>query len=236
MKLRVLDGPAEVALAAANRLLERAQARPELLLALPTGRTPLPLYDELARRAAARPSGLERARGFNLDELALPPDDPRSFASYMRQHVWGRTGLEGSRFQIPRGDAPDLAAECRRFDQVLADAGPLDLAVLGVGADGHVAYNLPGQVAESTHLVSLPDHEAEAQGVPAAARPLRAVTMGLGPLRRARAILMLACGGSKAEAVRVLVQGPVSDQWPCSQLREHPDFELLLDPAAAAKL
>lgn len=229
MKLRVFDGPAEVALAAADRLLEHARARPELLLALPTGRTPLPLYDELARRAAAGSSGLLRARGFNLDEVTLPPDDPRSFASYMRRHVWGRTGLDASRFQIPRGDAPDLVAECRRFDQALADAGPLDLAVLGVGADGHVAYNLPGQVEEATHLVTLPNHVAEGQG-------LRAVTMGLGPLRRARGILMLACGSAKAEAVRVLVQGPASDQWPCSQLREHPDFELLLDPAAAARL
>lgn len=236
MRLRVLECPAEVARAAADRLLEMAAADPELLLALPTGRTPLPMYDELARRALRQPLALARARGFNLDELALPPADPRSFAAYMRLHVWDRTGLDSSRFQIPRGDAGDLAAECRRFDQALADAGPLDLAVLGVGADGHVAYNLPGQVAQATHVVTLPDQVADEQGLPAAARPLRAVTMGLGPLRRARAILMLACGSSKAEAVQRLVQGPGSDQWPCSRLREHPVFELLLDRAAAAKL
>lgn len=233
MRLAVLDGPADVARAAAERLLERAAVRPGLLLALPTGRTPLPLYGELARRD---PGALAQARGFNLDELCLPAGDPRSFAAYMRRHAWGRAGLDGTRFGIPRGDAPDLLAECRRYDEALAQAGPLDLALLGLGADGHVAYNLPGQVAEETHVVTLPEHVAEELGLPLAARPLRAVTMGLGPLRRARALLMLACGGGKAEAVRALVAGPAAPEWPCTLLREHPDFELLLDRAAAAHL
>lgn len=234
MRLRVLAGPLEVACAAADGLLERASARPGLLLALPTGRTPLPLYDELARRATS--GALAQAQGFNLDELALPGADPRSFAAYMRRHVWGRTGLDGARFEIPRGDAPDLLAECRRYDAALAQAGPLDLALLGLGADGHVAYNLPGQVAEETHVVGLPDDVAEAQGIPAGQRPLRAVTMGFGPLRRAGSLLMLACGGGKAEAVRALVAGPAGAGWPCTLLREHADFELLLDRAAAARL
>jgi glucosamine-6-phosphate deaminase len=236
VKTHVLDSAAAVASAAADLVAAAAEKRPELTLALPTGKTPVPLYDELARRHSAGWSGLTSARGFNLDELVLPAGDPRTFRAFMEQHAWGRTGLRRERCDIPDGTARDLEAECRRYEKAIAAAGGLDLALLGVGADGHVAYNMPGPVTLATHVVRLPDGLAASLGVPPEDWPQRAITMGIGTIRAARRILVLATGESKATAVKRLVHGPDDPEWPCSFLHNHPDLDLIADRAAASSL
>ena len=112
----------QVARAAADLLAEEVSAQREIALALPTGRTPVPFYDELAARHAAGRIDLTRARGFNLDELVLPRGDPRTFGAFMREHVWERTGLRRERCDIPDGAAPDLEAECLRYERAITDA------------------------------------------------------------------------------------------------------------------
>jgi glucosamine-6-phosphate deaminase len=236
VRVRVLPDAAAVAQAAADAVGEAVRADPDLVLALPTGRTPIPLYDELARRHAERAIDLSRARGFNLDELAMPRSDPRTFYSFMERHAWGRTGLSRERCDIPDGSARDLDAECRRYEAAIAAAGGLDLALLGVGIDGHVAYNMPGPLQLPTHVTRLPDGLAASLGVPPEDWPLRAITMGIGTIRAARRILVLATGESKATAVRLLVHGPDDPQWPCSFLSRHDHIELLADPGAARSL
>lgn len=236
MKLTLLDDPAAVGAAAADRIAAVAAAVAEPHLALPTGRTPIPLYDELARRHARGDLDLTTAHGFNLDELLLPRDHPRTFRAFMECHVWGRTGLDAARFDIPDPEADDPDAECRRYDRAIAAAGRFDLVVLGVGTDGHVAYNLPGATEETTHVVVLPDRFTRRLEPPASHSPLRAITMGLGPMRRARRLLLLATGPAKAEAIRRLVEEPVDARWPCTLLRDHPDFEVMADRQAAAQL
>jgi glucosamine-6-phosphate deaminase len=235
-RTRVLDDARAVALAAADALAAAASADPEVVLALPTGRTPIPMYDELARRHAAGKVDLTRARGFNLDEVVLPRDDPRTFHSFMSKHAWGRTGLDRARCDIPNGEARDLDAECRRYEDAIAAAGGLDLAVLGIGEDGHIAYVMPGDVVMRTHVTQLPDALAASLGVPPESRPLRAITMGMGTIRSARRVLVLATGEAKATAVRRLVRGPEDPQWPCSYLCGHVEVELLADAGAARGL
>jgi glucosamine-6-phosphate deaminase len=232
----VLADADAVARAAADRVASAARANPGLVLALPTGRTPIPMYDELARRHAAREVDLTRARGFNLDELVLPRDDPRTFRAFMERHAWGRTGLSRERCDIPDGAASDLAAECLRYEAAIAAAGGLDLAILGVGVDGHVAYNMPGPVTLPTHVTRLADGLAASLGVPPEDWPLRALTMGIGTIRSARRILVLATGESKSTAVRMLVHGPEDPEWPCSFLCGHAEVELLADAGAARTL
>jgi glucosamine-6-phosphate deaminase len=236
VRTRALAHAAAVGAAAADHVAGAAEARPDLVIALPTGRTPVPFYDELARRHAAGWNGLAQARGFNLDELVLPAADPRTFRAFMVRHAWERTGLRRDRCDIPDGAAHDLEAECRRYEAAIAAAGGLDLAVLGVGADGHVAYNMPGLITLPTHVVRLPDGLAASLGVPPEDWPLRAVTMGIGTIRQARRIVVMAMGETKATAVRALVHGPEDPEWPCSFLGGHPDIEVLLDPPAAARL
>ena len=232
----ILDDSTAVARAAADLLAAEVAAQREIVLALPTGRTPIPFYDELAARHAAGALDLTRARGFNLDELVLPRHDPRTFRAFMEQHAWGRTGLRRDRCDIPDGEAPDLEAECVRYERAITDAGGIGVAILGVGVDGHVAYNMPGPVRLGTHVTRLPDGLAASLAVPPGDWPLRAITMGIGTIRSARRILVLATGESKVTAVQRLVHGPEDPHWPCSFLHTHANLDLIADRAAASLL
>lgn len=236
VRRHILDDPAAVARVAADLLAEEVAAQREIVLALPTGRTPIPLYDELAARHAARRLDLTSARGFNLDELVLPRDDPRTFRAFMAEHAWDRTGLRPERCDIPDGAAPDLEAECLRYERAITARGGISVAILGVGVDGHIAYNMPGPMTLATHVTRLPDGLAAALEVPPEEWPLRAVTMGIGTIRAARRLLVLATGESKATAVKRLVHGPDDPEWPCSFLHTHPDMDLIADRAAASSL
>ena len=236
IRRHVLEDSGAVARAAADLLAEEVTAQREIALALPTGRTPIPFYDELAARSAAGRLDLTRARGFNLDELVLPRHDPRTFRAFMEQHAWGRTGLRRDRCDIPDGAAPDLEAECLRYERALTDAGGIGVAILGVGVDGHIAYNMPGPLRLGTHVTRLPDGLAASRAVPPGDWPLRAITMGIGTIRAARRILVLATGESKATAVQRLVHGPDDPEWPCSFLHAHPDLDLIADRAAASSI
>ena len=230
MRVHVLGSAGGAAAAAADVVVQAAAADPELVLGLPTGRTMVPFYAELARRHRRSETDLSRARSFNLDELLLPPGHPASFRAFMERHAWGRTGLDPDRADIP-DPAADPAAECARYDRALAAAGPLDLVILGVGADGHVAYNLPGPVHPETHVVEVPP-EVAATLRPPVAPPLFAITLGFAPLLRARRLLLLATTADKRRAVEALLDGPPDPAWPCSLLRRHPSFDVVLTPQA----
>jgi glucosamine-6-phosphate deaminase len=232
VRILTLRSEREVARAAARMIAAAAAANPELVLGLPTGRTVLPFYGALADLHRAGELDLRHARSFNLDELLLPPGHPQSFRAYMEALVWDRIGLDRARCSIPDPSA-DPASECARYEAELAAAGGLDVAVLGVGADGHVAYNLPGTPHAEAHVVELPDAVAEALGIAPADRPLRAITLGLGALVSARRVLLLATTAEKARAVRALVDGPEDPLWPCTALRAHPQLDVVLTAAAA---
>ncbi len=238
MRVVTLPDAAAVAAACADMVAQEAKRRRALVLALPTGRTPLPVYDELARRHARAEIDLRACRAFNLDELLLPPGHPASFRCYMERHAGSRIGLDPQRCDIPRSTvagAAEARAECERYDRAIARSGGFDLALLGLGSDGHVAYNLPGEPHEETHVVELPVELADALAVPADSRPLRAITVGLGALRAARRLVLLATTASKAAAVRALLDGPDDDpRWPCSFLRRHPSFDVLLAKSVTA--
>ena len=243
MRTFILSGVESAVATAAELVLNALSAggdpgvREQPVVALPTGRTMLPLYDELALRHAAGDLTLTRVRAFNLDELLLPAGHPATFLSYMKRHAYGRTGLAAARSEIPRSTA-DPAAECARYDAALAsalDGGTLDLAILGLGVDGHVAYNLPGRPVAGTHVVELSDAVANSLSLAPALRPLRAITLGLAPLWKARRLIVLATGADKASAVRHLVDGPIDENWPCSLLCDHPAIDVVLTVEAASE-
>ncbi len=234
MEVRVLASADAVTVAAADLVAAAVARKPGLVIAWPTGRTPVPLYEALESRSAAGALNLSRVRGFNLDELLLPRNDARNFRTFMSRYAWWRAGLAEGRFDIPDGAAADPEAERGRYEAAIASAGGIDLCLLGIGTDGHVAYNMPGPVALPVHVRDLPDDVAVSLEVPQADRPLRAITMGLGTLRSARRVVLLATGESKAKALRVLARGPEDPQWPCSYLTTHPDLVVLCDRAANA--
>ena len=235
MKFEILSSAARVARAAASAFARIVEVQPSVVVALPTGRTPIAMYEILAARRQAGAFDLGQATAFNLDEVLLPKALPQTFFQFMTRYTWEPLGVPPERRFIPRGDAEDPEAECLRYEEAIEEAGGLDLAILGIGADGHIAYNLPGQVRPRTHVVTL-DPKTIASLGGSLHGPVRAITMGVETIRSARTILLLATGSSKAEALRRLRDDQESEVWPCTFLRGHPDLTVIADGLAASQL
>lgn len=242
MNVRVFASEQEAAAACAAHIATVVRARPELVLGLPTGRSPLNVYRELVALHARGELDLSRATTFNLDEfLGLAPDEPGSFRAYMERHLFEHVKLAPERVHFLDGSAPDAEAECARYDAAIAAAGGLDLLMLGIGPNGHVAFNEPGEglVAKSHRaLLSRETRQTLAPlfGDEASRVPMAALTLGMAAVLQARQVLLLAFGASKAAAVTAMVHGPITSRCPASFLQLHKDVHLWLDPAAASGL
>lgn len=237
MKIEILKTAADVARRAALLFQEAVKSRPDLVLALPTGRTPIEMYALLAQARREGALDVSQARCFNLDEVLLPRALPQTFFQFMTQHAWGPLGFAPERARIPNGEADDPEAEAERYEGEILAAGGIDLGILGIGTDGHIAYNLPGQAAPRTHVITLDAAtEATLGGDLSAFRPIRGITMGVETLLSAKQLLLLATGNSKAEAIRRLRDDPPSDRWPCTLFRGHAHLTVLADEAAASQL
>ena len=238
MKLEVFPTEVLASEALADRIVQAVAAKPELVLTLPTGRTPLTLYRALVARHRAGQLDFAKVRTFNLDEfVGLPPHDPASFRAYMERHLFAHVNAAPERIGFLDGTAPDLDAECARYEQAIADAGGIDLAVLGLGANGHVAFNEPDEgLIARTHRARLTRGTREANsgafGGDPTRVPLEALTMGIGTILQARELALVAFGAAKAEPVRRIGAGPVTPRFPASFLQLHPRVTLYLDAAA----
>jgi len=244
MEIVVLAEAQAVARRAAQEIAALVRERPRAVLALPTGSTPIPTYTELGRLHREAGLDLSQVRVFNLDEyLGLGPAHPQSYAAFMRRHFYSQVNIPPERRHIPRGDAPDPPAECRRYEEAIRAVGGLDLAVLGIGVNGHLGFNEPGpSLTGDTHVARLSEQTLRRNfGLPAEGPvppevPRQAYTMGIGTILRARRVLLLATGPAKAPAVAQMVQGPVTTWVPASLLQLHPAALVLLDEGAAAAL
>jgi glucosamine-6-phosphate deaminase len=231
---RAAGAPAAAAVVAALR------ASPAVTLGLPTGRTPIPLYQDLVRRHARGEADFSAATTFNLDEfLGLPASHPGSYRSFMERHLFGRVNLDPTRIHMLDGTAADPAAECVRYEAAIQASGGIDLQLLGIGTNGHIGFNEPGRTLEArTHRVRLKAETRRANAALFGGRledvPREALSMGIATILQARAIVMLATGRSKARCVAGVVRGPLTTRLPASFLQLHPAVTLLLDEAAAA--
>lgn len=240
-ELRVVPTAQDVALAAADVVAEQVRAEPGSVLGVATGSTPLGLYDELARRAAA---GLSFARcsAFLLDEyVGLPPDHPERYRNVVLRTFAGPVGLPADAVHAPDVDAPDLDEAAARYDALIARSGGVDLQVLGLGADGHVAFNMPGTPQDApTHVTHLSERTLQDNARffdgDVSRVPRRALTQGLATIARARRLLLLVTGEAKAPALEALLRGPAGPQAPGTALRRHEGLVVLADEAAASRL
>jgi len=233
----VLEDPGRVGLLAAELVLNRLCARPHARLLLPTGRSPQGMYAAVRAHAAAGRLPSSGATVLQLDEyVGIGPSDPRSFAAQLRAAL---RGVPLGSLETLDGAARDLAAETARHES-LVEGAPIDLAVLGLGRDGHVAFDEPpARLASGVRRVTLaPQTRADAaaafggsHGVPA-----DALTVGLGTLRRARELILLATGSPKAPALRAMLEEPVGESCPASLLRDHPRLTVICDREAAGLL
>ena len=224
----------------AREIADLVRAKPAAVLGLPTGETPVPLYRELAQLHAAGELSFARARSFNLDEyVGLPAGDPRAFRAWMQRQLFDAVDFAPASARLPRGDG-DAELEARRYADALAQAGGIDLQLLGIGRNGHIGFNEPGSARDSrTRVVALaPETRADAArhfgGLEHV--PERAITLGVADILDARAIRVLAFGAAKARIVQRMLEGPIGPECPASFLRGHRDLRLVLDEPAASMI
>ncbi|WP_136520552.1 MULTISPECIES: glucosamine-6-phosphate deaminase [Cellulomonas] len=241
--MEVVIAPApELARLAADAVQRLLEARPTAVLGLATGSSPLAVYDELARRHEQEGLSFARARAFLLDEyVGLPADHPERYRTVIEREVVSRVDLDPDRVLGPDGLADDLPAACAAYERAIADAGGVDLQLLGIGTDGHVAFNEPGSsLASRTRVKTLTRQTREDNARffdgDVDAVPTHCLTQGLATILSARHLVLLAQGRGKAEAVHQLVEGPVSAMWPATVLQMHPHVSVLVDEPAASRL
>jgi glucosamine-6-phosphate deaminase len=234
----VVAGRLEVARRAARRIAAVLRRDREPVLLLASGKTMVPVYRELASISGRGRAPFRRARTFNLDELAVAAGDPRSFRSFMERELFSKIPLRPDRIHFLRGDAADVERECRRYERELARFGPPDLALLGIGANGHVAYLEPGRslppVTSPVRLSASTRRGLAQDGIRPA--PRSALTMGLETILKAKELLLVATGRDKADAVAGALSGRITPQCPASFLTLHPKLTVLLDRGAESKV
>lgn len=240
MEIRILHDYDALSNLAAELVAERLRSKPDSVLLLPTGVTPLGMYRRLARMHREAGLSFSRATFFNLDEyLGLPPGHPASYRTYMEENFYSLVDVDLGRVHVPDGSAPDPEAECERYEAAIREAGGTDLCVLGIGRNGHIGFNEPGapfssrtrvvRLAESTRKVNAADFEGNRA-------PERAISVGMATIFDSSKILLLASGANKARAVAAAVEGEPSEAVPASMLLRHPDTTFLLDEEAASAL
>ncbi|CAL9306073.1 MULTISPECIES: glucosamine-6-phosphate deaminase [unclassified Streptomyces] len=226
----------------AEAIADLLRRKPDALLGVATGSTPLPVYDALTAKVRAGAVDVSRARIAQLDEyVGLPAGHPESYRSTVLRQVVEPLGLSPDAFLGPDGTAEDVQAACEAYDRALAEAGGVDLQILGIGTDGHIGFNEPcSSLASRTRIKTLTEQtridnarffDGDIDQV-----PHHVITQGIGTILEARHLVLLATGEGKADAVAATVEGPVAALVPASALQLHPHATVVVDEAAASKL
>ena len=241
MEVVIAPEPAAIGALAADAVVALLARKPTAVLGLATGSSPLVVYAELIRRYQTRVVSFARGRGFLLDEyVGLPAEHPQRYRSVIRRELEEQVDFAPGAVIGPDGLADDLLAVCDAYEQAIADAGGIDLQLLGVGSDGHLAFNEPGSSLSARTRIKTLTARTRADNErffdPPDEVPHHVLTQGLGTILDARHLVLVASGAAKAPAVRQLVEGPVSAFCPASVLQLHPHATVLLDDDAASEL
>ena len=241
MKVYVCDDYAEMSRRAAEEIAQAIEKKPDFVLGLATGSTPVGTYGELIEMNRQGRIDFSRITTFNLDEyLGLYPGHDQSFNYFMYANLFNYVNVKNENVHVPYGMAADYDSWCRGYEAAIEAAGGIDLQLLGIGSDGHIGFNEPcDHFPEITHTVELTESTIKDNSrffKDISEVPTKAVTMGVGTVMRARKIVMVVNGANKAAAVKAMIKGPVDPQMPASKLQEHPDVTIFLDRDAASEL
>ena len=223
---------------AANIVMDRVLENGQLTLGLATGGTPKRMYDLLIEsfKSGLGPS-YEMVTTFNLDEyVGLAENDPNSYYQYMRKHLFDGINVREENTNIPSGVADDLEEECSRYEEKIVQSGGIDLQILGIGENGHIGFNEPGTpFDQGTHVVVLEEstRKANARYFSSLEKvPTKAITMGIQTIMKSKEIVLLVSGKKKAEALSCLLEGEVTENFPASILKTHPNVTIIADKVA----
>jgi len=243
MKVAIVQTPEEGSKLAARIFIDQVKANPKTVLGLATGSTPVKMYKLLAEAVRAGEVSFKECQSFNLDEyLGLAPEHDQSYHYFMKHELFDHIDIDQTRTHVPDGQATDIAASCQAYEDAIRAAGGIDIQLLGIGSDGHIAFNEPGcSLACRTHSQVLTQQTIQDNarlffGGRIEEVPTQAVTMGIGSIMDARKVVLLAFGAGKQDAIQGLVEGPVTSMCPCSALQYHNDCIVICDEAAAGKL
>lgn len=231
----------EVSEEAARLIADRLLKKPNLTLGLATGSTPLGLYKELIRLHLQDGLDFSKVTTFNLDEyIGLPPSHDQSYHYFMRESLFDHINVDPRNIYIPDGMTHDVDAFCDWYEVQMQKAGGIDLQVLGIGSNGHIAFNEPGSsLGSRTRIKTLTDRTVRDNARFFSSMeevPRYAITMGVGTIMDARELVLLASGESKADAIKAAVEGPVTAMVPASIIQMHRRAYVVIDEAAASKL
>jgi glucosamine-6-phosphate deaminase len=234
----IIQSTAEASAEVAARIIARQlREKPDCVLGLATGSTPLRLYQILIGMKL----DWSRVTTFNLDEyIGLPREHPQTYHSFMWENLFHHVNIRPENVHIPDGNAPDVPAFCAAYEERIRNAGGIDIQILGIGTDGHIGFNEPtSSLASRTRIKTLTPQTRRDNARFFGSEdevPFHVITMGIGTIMEARANLLLAFGENKADAVAGMVEGPITAINPASILQLHPVAKVCLDETAATKL
>ncbi len=242
MEIIIQPTPEAGSIIAAQIIAKLIRTKPDCVLGLATGSTPLGTYRELIRMHREDGLDFSKVTTFNLDEyVGLPPGHPQSYRAFMAENFFRHMNVDVRHTHIPDGMARDVPTECARYEAAIVAAGGIDLQLLGIGTDGHIGFNEPSSsLASRTRIKTLTERtradNARFFGGDLAQVPLHCITMGVGTIMASREVLLLAFGANKADAVTAAVEGPITAMNPASVLQMHPVAKCIVNEAAAEKL
>ena len=227
MKFIKVDTYNELSREAALVIASQLKSKPDSVLGLATGSSPVGTYRELIKMYENGEIDFSSARSVNLDEyVGLSPEDTQSYAYFMRTNLFDHVNIKKENTNIPNGTAEDLDAECRRYDKLVLELGGVDLQLLGIGTDGHIGFNEPDSVfSKLTHTVRLAQStiDSNARFFESADKvPTTAITVGMMTIMQARSVLLIANGPSKRDILNKALNGPITPEIPASILQLHP--------------
>jgi len=226
---------------AAKEVLGALSRKPDLVLGLATGSTPLGLYRRMIDAHRRVEADFSKVFTFNLDEyLGLPPGHPQSYRAFMDQHLFRHINIPPDHIHFPPTHGRDVPAQCEEFERDMRRVGGIDIQILGIGADGHIGFNEPtSSLGSRTRVKTLMEETLRDNARffnDGTRQPDMAVTMGIGTILESKRILLLAFGTTKVRAIQSTIEGPISNMYPASALQLHPRVTMIVDEQAAAGL
>ena len=241
MQVFVYKNEAEVGKAAGMIVASEILKKPDCILGLATGSTPIPTYQEMIRMNKEGILDFSKVRSFNLDEyIGLSPEHVCSYRRFMNEQLFDHINIDKANTHVPCGVGADHEADAKAYDAAVEAAGGIDLQILGIGHDGHIGFNEPGdEFVSGTNIVTLTDMTIDANTRFFEKRedvPRQAITLGNRNIMAAKRIILLATGKGKARAIAQAIKGNITPRMPASLLQVHPNVQFLLDEDAASEL
>ena len=238
MDIKIFNNAEEIAVAAAQLYKELIAQKPNAVLGLATGATPVPTYKKIIELYNNGEISFKDVTTFNLDEYCdLDKNDKNSYYTFMHENLFNHIDIREENVNFLDGNAEDCDAESKRYAEAIKAAGGIDLQLLGIGTNGHIAFNEPAdKFTDEAFKVTLTQStiDSNQQYFGDVPMPRYAMTMGIGSIMRSKKILLIATGEKKAKAIKAMVSGEITPQIPCSILNEHKDVIIMLDKAAAS--